>query len=85
MEVNYGSFLPRSVNNVIDPEMSSLTYIKVDDVANQAAQMGKGTLMAKMDVEEAYRIIPIHPDNRPPGHILGWSSVRGCCTAFWSS
>ena len=33
----------------IDPEMSSLTYIKANDVANQAAQMGKGTLMAKMD------------------------------------
>ena len=48
--------------------MSSLTYIKVDDIANQAAQMGKGTLMAKMDVEEAYRIIPIHPDDR---HLLG--------------
>ena len=40
----------------------------MDDVANQAAQMGKGTLMAKMDIEEAYRIIPIHPDDR---HLLG--------------
>ena len=48
--------------------MSSLTYIKLDNVANQAAQMGKGTLMAKMDVEEAYRIIPIHPGDR---HLLG--------------
>ena len=53
------------VNNAIDPKMSSLTYTKVDDLANEAAQMGKGTLMAKMDVEEA---IPIHPDDR---HLLG--------------
>ena len=52
------------VNNAIDPKMSSLTYTKVDDLANEAAQMGKGTLMAKMDVEEACRIIPIHPDDR---------------------
>ena len=40
----------------------------MDDVANQAAQTGKGTLLAKMDIEEAYRIIPIHPDDR---HLLG--------------
>ena len=66
MDLSYP--LGKSVNYAIDPEMSSLTYIKVDDVANQAAQMGKGTLMAKMDVEEAYRIIPIHPDDR---HLLG--------------
>ena len=46
------------------PEVSSLTYIKVDDVTNQAAQMGKGTLTAKMDVEEAYRIILIHPPRK---------------------
>ena len=66
MEINHASFLHPG-NNAIDPEMSSLTYIKVDDVANQAAQMGKWTLMAKMDVEAAYRIIPIHPDDRHLG------------------
>ena len=47
MDLSYP--LGKSVNMAIDLEMSSLTYIKVDDVANQAAQMGKGTLMAKMD------------------------------------
>ena len=51
MEINHGS---KNVNNAIDPEMSSLTFIKVGDIANQVAQMGKGTLLAKMDVEEAY-------------------------------
>ena len=48
--------------------MSSLTYIKVDEVANKVAQMGKGSLLAKMDIEEAYRIVPIHPDDK---HLLG--------------
>ena len=66
MDLSYR--LGKSVKNAIDSEMSSLTYTKVDDLANQVAQMGKGTLMAKMDVEEAYRIIPIHPDDR---HLLG--------------
>ena len=44
MDLSYP--LGNGVNTAIDPEMSSLTYIKVDDVANQAAQMGKGTVMA---------------------------------------
>ena len=52
MDLSYT--LGKNVNNAIDPEMSSLTYIKVDDIANQVAQMSKGTLLAKMDVEEAY-------------------------------
>ena len=48
MDLSYP--LGKGMNSAIDPEMSSLTYIKVDNVANQAAQMGEGTLMAKMDV-----------------------------------
>ena len=63
--MNLSYRLGKSVKNAIDSEMSSLTYTKVDDLANQVAQMGKGTLMAKMDVEEA---ILIHPDDR---HLLG--------------
>ena len=65
MDLSYR--LGKSVKNAIDSEMSSLTYTKVDDLANEAAQRGRGTLMAKMNVEEAYRIIPIHPDDR---HLL---------------
>ena len=44
---------------------SALTYIKVDDVIEQVLRLGPGSMLAKMDVESAYRIVPVHPDDRP--------------------
>ena len=38
-----------SVNDAIDPTKCSLSYISVDDVANRAILLGKGSLIAKMD------------------------------------
>lgn len=53
-----------SVNDGIDPAWCSLTYISVDDVAQMIASMGRGTLLAKMDLKSAYRMIPVHPEDR---------------------
>ena len=33
-------------------------------MANTAAQLGSGTLMAKVDIESAYHLIPVHPQDR---------------------
>ena len=49
-------------------EHTSLSYIKVDLIAKKVVQLGKGTQLAKMDIEEAYRLAPIHPDDK---HLLG--------------
>ena len=46
-----------SVNDGIDPELCSLSYISVDDV-------GRGTMLGKTDIKSAYRIIPVHPADR---------------------
>ena len=63
------SFPPgTSVNNGIKPESTSLSYIKVDHIASKIVQLGKGTQISKMDIEEAYRMVPIHPDDK---HLLG--------------
>ena len=60
------SYPPRkSVNDGIDPELCSLHYTTVDDVATAAARLGQGTLMAKVDIEAAYRLVPVHPHDRP--------------------
>jgi hypothetical protein len=60
------SFPPgRSVNDGIAPELCSLTYASVDQVADTAAQLGRGTLMAKIDVDSAYRLILVNPQDRP--------------------
>ena len=38
--------------------------MKVDDIIEGIMSLGRGTLLAKFDVESAYRIIPIHPNYR---------------------
>lgn len=63
------SFPPgRSVNDGINMDYTSLSYIKVDHIAKKVVQLGKGTQLSKMDIEEAYRLVPIHPDDK---HLLG--------------
>ena len=52
-----------SVNDGIDPTLCSLTYTTVDDIAETAACLGPGVLLAKVDIESAYRLIPVHPDD----------------------
>ena len=53
-----------SVNDGIDPALTSLTYITVDSVMQVVRQLGKGSLLAKMDIESAYRLVPVHPQDR---------------------
>ena len=53
-----------SVNDGIDPALCSLRYVSVDTVTNIAASLGVGTLLAKVDIESAYRLIPVHPEDR---------------------
>lgn len=53
-----------SINDGIDPCLCSLTYSSVEEVAEQVARLGPGALLAKIDIESAYRIIPVHPQDR---------------------
>ena len=52
------------MNDGINPDEFSLHYITVDQVIRMVSQFGKGALMAKFDVESAYRNIAIHPSDR---------------------
>lgn len=54
-----------SVNDGIEPALCSLTYTSVDWAAKLVIAMGRGTLLAKMDLESAYRMVPVHPEDRP--------------------
>ena len=59
------SFPPgQSVNDGIDPALGTLTYVSVDTVANMAAWLGPGALLAKVDIKFVYRLIPVHPQDR---------------------
>ena len=57
-----------SVNDGIDPSSCTFSYISVDQAADVLSMKGQGSLMAKVDIKSAYRIVPIHPEDR---HLLG--------------
>jgi len=57
-----------SINDGIDAELCSMAYATVDSAVSHIVNQGKGTLLAKVDIEHAYRNIPVHPDDR---HLLG--------------
>ena len=54
-----------SVNDAISSEAAQMRYTSVLDAATRVRSMGPGTLMAKVDLENAYRILPVHPDEHP--------------------
>ena len=54
-----------SVNDGIAPDLCSLVYTSVEQVATVAEKFGPGALLAKIDVESAYRLIPVHLVDRP--------------------
>ena len=53
-----------SVNDGISSDLVPLSNITVDDVAEIVQELGRGALLAKMDIEAAYWLIPVHPQDR---------------------
>ena len=54
-----------SVNDAISSEWSSISYASLDDAAAFIVKLGPGCLLAKLDLKEAYRAVPIHPFDQP--------------------
>ena len=50
-----------SVNAGISEELASITYAHVDDAVECIKTLGVDTMLIKMDLESAYRQIPVHP------------------------
>ena len=53
-----------SINDGIDRDLYSLKYVSVDDAVRSIVDLGLGTLIAKLDIESVYRIVPLHPADR---------------------
>ena len=53
-----------SVNDGIPKDVFSVQYVSVDDIIDGIMTCGRGTLIAKFDNESAYRIVPVHLDDR---------------------
>ena len=75
MALNYRSVFS-SINDAIDSALCSLKYITVDQVAQQAVRLGKGSLLAKIDIKAAYRLVPVSPYQH---HYLGMSWKNQIC------
>ena len=46
-----------SINDLIDKEACSLTYVKLDDAIKAICKSGKGSLLCKFDISDAYKKI----------------------------
>ena len=51
-----------SVNDCINKEDFSLSYVTVDQAIDKILSLGKGCLLTKVDVETAFRIVPVKPE-----------------------
>ena len=57
-----------SVNDGIPKGLCGLSYITIDDAIHKILQLGRNTLLAKIDIKSAFRLLPVHPADR---HLLG--------------
>lgn len=53
-----------SVNDGIEPEMCTVKYTSVDVACRRLLALGRGSMMAKFDVQGAFRTVPVHPHDR---------------------
>ena len=53
-----------SVNDAIASELCSVSYTSVDRAVDFVRHLGEGCLLAKLDLKEAYRAVPVHPSDQ---------------------
>lgn len=53
-----------SVNEAIPTPLCSVSYSSVDQAVALACSLGRGCLLAKLDLKEAYRAVPVHPTDQ---------------------
>ena len=53
-----------SINDFIDLEHYSLSYCTIDDTYNILNELGSGALMNKIDLKNAFQLIPVRAEDR---------------------
>ena len=53
-----------SVNDGLPKSLCSLLYISMDDAIDHIIATGPHTLLAKIDIKNAFRLLPVHPADR---------------------
>ena len=56
------------MNNGIPDELATVHYAGIDDAVRAIKKLGRGAFLVKLDIESAFKIVPIHPDDH---HLLG--------------
>lgn len=56
--------LGTSVNNFIHEDYSSIQYIKIHDIYQSVLEAGRGSLIIKRDLKDAFRNVPILVQNQ---------------------
>ena len=51
-----------SINDLIDKEQCSLTYVKLDDAIKKISEVGTGAMLCKFDIKDAFKICPVCKD-----------------------
>lgn len=54
-----------SVNDLIDKNACSMSYVKIDDAIDIILELGKNSWLCKFDISDAFKICPIAPDQWP--------------------
>ena len=52
-----------SINSSISKKDYSLQYTTIDNATQAIQALGKGTFMAKTDIQSAFRLFPVHPED----------------------
>ena len=53
----------KSVNDGITSNLCSLQYARIDNAVEIISTMGPGTLLTNVDLQDAYRIFPVHSND----------------------
>ena len=63
--VDLSSPTDHSINDGISLQLSSLSYASIDHLSSIILHEHQGCFLVKADIKEAYRMLPIHPENQP--------------------
>ena len=53
----------QSINDFISPEQYTFHYATVDDGVHLLTKLGKGAMIAKVNLRSTFRMIPVHRED----------------------
>ena len=54
-----------SINDAINSSLWSCSYSSIDNAVQMLPTLGRSAVLAKMDLKDAYRVVPVHPQDCP--------------------